>query len=182
MSMRHSIPILLVSIALCSCANNAEKLTTETAAINVEKPSSSSEFARVALFTDRYNYYQLERIKLQGRADSESKKATEKDNAKTARNPIHCLNNLSPTFCWSTDMLAAGNNQLSPDLAFRYFRNSAPVNEDECAKTNEPCGKLYNQDLAFINIAKSESPGQPTKITSSKSEIKFEPFSISIKY
>jgi hypothetical protein len=178
--MRCLIPILLVVFAFSSYANASEKLKYESAVQNTEESNVASNLVRAAIFTHSNRYYQQGKIKSQRKARNYMIKTAAKNHTQEAQNPLNCFNSLAPDFCWYTGSAESDKAQPVVDLAFEYFKNSAPGSEEVCTTVNQPCDNIYNQDITHINLAVGEKPARPKKTVSAGSQVKLDFFSISL--
>ena len=178
--MRRLIPTLFIVLALSPYANASEILKYGSTAQNTEEPGVASNLVRAAIFTHGNRYYQQGKIESQSEARKYMIKTAGKSHTQTANNPLNCFNSLAPDFCWYTGPAELDKTQPVVDLAFEYFKNSAPGSEEVCSTVNQPCDNIYNQDITHINVAVGEKPARPKKTVSAGSEVKLDFFSISL--
>jgi len=178
--MRHLIPTLLIVLILSPAANGSERLKYGSAAQKAKESAFNSALVRAAIFTHQSRYYQQQKIKSQHETYNYINKTAGKNYTQTVSNPLNCFNSLAPDFCWYTGSAELDKAQPVVDLAFEYFKNSAPGNEEVCSTANQPCDNIYNQDITQINVVVDEKPARPKKTVSAGSQIKLDFFSISL--
>ena len=178
--MQRLFPTLFIVLVLSPCANGSERLRYDSAAQKVAQTGLATDLVRAAAFTHSNKYYQRDKTKSQHEAISYMEKTARIDSTQMIQNPLDCLSNLAPDFCWYSVPTEVDNTQPAADLGFQYFKNSAPVSEEFCSTVNQPCDKPDSQDESHINVATGDNPAQPKKTISAGSKVKLDFFSISL--